>query len=421
MVDEGLSRTRAEPAAARRVSVRTTREAIEHLVGGLGTAVLALAALLWLLLTLLMSVVGVGLVLVPSALAAVRFAGDRERARLARWGADAIDPESAPTRLRDAAADPTTRRELGWVAVHGTLGLMLGAIGVAMPIDAVRDATFPLWWQLLPAGQATPAIGLWTVHTTRGAAAVALLGPAWIVLAVLLGPAMARAQAWPGRRLLFPDPGTDLALRVARLTATRAGALDAHVTELKRIERSLHDGAQNPMVAVTVLLGAARRELARDPAEVDAILERAQGAAEHALAELRAVVRSILPPVLTDRSLADALTGLATTCPVPCRIDAQASERCAASVEATAYFVVAEALTNIARHSNAQQAQVTLRRRGDRLLVTVHDDGRGGADEASGSGLVGIRRRTEAHDGTFTLISPPGGPTTVEVNLPCGS
>jgi signal transduction histidine kinase len=132
-------------------------------------------------------------------------------------------------------------------------------------------------------------------------------------------------------------------------------------------------------------------------------------------------VRSILPPVLADRSLPDALLSLATTFPIAVRVDADVPGRCAASVEATAYFVVAEALTNIAKHSGAEQATVTLRRSHDRLLLTVHDDGHGGADARGGSGLLGIRRRAEAHDGTLTLTSPPGGPTTLEVDLPCGS
>jgi signal transduction histidine kinase len=150
-------------------------------------------------------------------------------------------------------------------------------------------------------------------------------------------------------------------------------------------------------------------------------MERAQSAAEQALAELRTVARGILPPVLADRGLAGALDGLAADSAVACRIDVDMPGRCAASVEATAYFVVAEALTNVARHSQARQAAVTVRRKGDRLLLRIDDDGRGGADEGHGSGLTGIRRRVAAHDGGLTLTSPPGGPTSVEVELPCGS
>ncbi|MGW4801538.1 sensor histidine kinase, partial [Nonomuraea sp. NPDC004297] len=126
------------------------------------------------------------------------------------------------------------------------------------------------------------------------------------------------------------------------------------------------------------------------------------------------------PPVLDERSLPDALSGLAAACPVPCRIDAEVPGRCPASVEATAYFVVAEALTNIAKHSRARRAVVTVRGTGDRLRLSIADDGRGGAAEDGGSGLGGMRRRAEAHDGTFELTSPPGGPTTVIVSLPCG-
>lgn len=223
------------------------------------------------------------------------------------------------------------------------------------------------------------------------------------------------------RHLLGPGPDADLSLCGAQLTATRATALDAHATELRRIERSLHDGTQNRLVAVTVLLGAARRALSRDPASAEDLLERAHGAAEQALSELRAVARGILPPVLVDRALAGALTGLATACPVPCRVQVDMGDRCPASVEVPAYFVVAEALANVAPHSRARQAAVDVRRSGDRLHVHVTDDGAGGATGDGGSGLTGMRRRVEAHDVGWVPISPRGGPTSVDVELPCGS
>lgn len=224
-----------------------------------------------------------------------------------------------------------------------------------------------------------------------------------------------------GRRLLGSGPTDDLSLRVAQLTATRAAALDAHATELRRIERSLHDGTQNRLVAVTVLLGAARRAVTRDPAGAEEMLEKAQTAAEQALAELRAVARGILPPVLADRGLAGALSGLAATSAVPCSVEVDVPVRCAASVEATAYFLVAEALTNAARHSGASRVAVRVRASDQRLCVSVTDDGAGGAVEGRGSGVVGIRRRVEAHDGTLALTSPTGGPTTLTAELPCGS
>jgi signal transduction histidine kinase len=332
-----------------------------------------------------------------------------------------VAPPPVPRGVRAVLADPATRRELAWAAVHAVSGFWLGLIGLLLPLLALRDLTFPLYWWALPPDGVNSSLGFPVAPDWRGVSLVFVLGLAWVAVIVGLAPGMARLQARPGRRLLPGHADADLAVQVAHLTATRAAALDAHVVELRRIERSLHDGTQNRLVAVTVLLGAARRALGRDPASADEILERAQTAAEQALAELRAVVRSILPPVLLDRGLAGALAGLAADSPVPCSVEVDIEGRCPASVEATAYFVVAEALTNAARHGHARSVAVTVRRSGDRLGVRVVDDGRGGADEGRGSGLVGIRHRVEAHDGRLTLTSPHGGPTTVEVELPCGS
>ncbi|MEU9634707.1 sensor domain-containing protein [Streptomyces tendae] len=410
--------------SVRETAVRTLRAAgaaTGQLVGGLGTAFLALGVLLLVALAAVTAPAGAGLLLAPAALRALHALARRERERLSRRGPEIVPPDPPPTRLRAALGDATTRRELNWLVRHVTLGLLLGLLGFLLPLCAVRDTTFPLWWRLSPGEATTTSIGVGTAHGWPDALAATLLGVGWTAIVLGLGPGMARLQAAPARRLLAAGPDTDLSLRVAELTATRAAALDAHATELRRIERSLHDGAQNRLVSVTVLLGAARRMAARDPLGADELLERAQSAAEQALAELRSVARGILPPVLADRGLAGALSGLAADCGVPCRVEADVPERCAASVEATAYFVVAEALTNIAKHSGAARASVTVRARGGRLRLLVEDDGRGGADEDGGSGLTGIRRRVAALDGTLRLSSPPGGPTTLDVDLPCGS
>ncbi|MFD5357985.1 sensor domain-containing protein [Streptomyces tendae] len=410
--------------SVRETAVRTLRAAgaaTGQLVGGLGTAFLALGVLLLVALAAVTAPAGAGLLLAPAALRALHALARRERERLSRRGPEIVPPDPPPTRLRAALGDATTRRELNWLVRHATLGLLLGLLGFLLPLCAVRDTTFPLWWRLSPGEATTTSIGVGTAHGWPDALAATLLGVGWTAIVLGLGPGMARLQAAPARRLLAAGPDTDLSLRVAELTATRAAALEAHATELRRIERSLHDGAQNRLVSVTVLLGAARRMAARDPSGADELLERAQSAAEQALAELRSVARGILPPVLADRGLAGALSGLAADCGVPCRVEADVPERCAASVEATAYFVVAEALTNIAKHSGATRASVTVRARGGRLRLLVEDDGRGGADEDGGSGLTGIRRRVAALDGTLRLSSPPGGPTTLDVDLPCGS
>lgn len=399
---------------------RAALDALEHLVNGVSTSVLALITLVCTAVVAALCLAGVGLLFAPVVLRMVHVVADRERTRLTRWGPDVISPGPRPVRPAEALRDRATRRELTWLAVHGVLGSAIGLAGLTVVLNTVRDGAFPLYWYLLPEGTAGPSLALWQVHDLPGALAVGLLGVVWVAVAVALLPGMARLQALPGRRLLAPGAEVDLTARIAHLTATRAGALDAHATELRRIERALHDGAQNRLVAVNVLLGAGRRALARDPAEADRILGRAQDSAEEALAELRAVVRSILPPVLADRGLGDALAALAAACPVECRLDVDLPGRYASSVQASIYFVVAEALTNVAKHSGAQHARVVLRRRDDLVHIEVADDGRGGAAEDGGSGLRGIRRRVEAHDGTLTLASPAGGPTTLTVSLPCG-
>lgn len=400
--------------------LRDVLDSMERLAGGLGTAILALAALCLAVVTALLCLTGIGIRLVPGALGIVRSVAGRERARLARRGHTVLDPyqerAAGPRRL---VADAATRRDLLWLCWHATGGLAIGLVGVVLPVLAVRDTTFPLWWRLLPAGQGSASLGV-PATTWLAAAAVSMLGLGWGAIIIGLGGVMSRLQDRPGLLLLGPPRGTDVSGRVAELTAARAAVLDAHRSELRRIERSLHDGAQSRLTAVAVLVGTARMALARDPASADEVLAKAQGAAEEALAELRSVVREIFPPVLEQRGLGDALAALAAGCAVPCRVAAGPVARGPLAAEAIAYFVAAEALTNVSRHSHATHAEVTVRRVGNRLRIEIRDDGRGGAAERGGGGLAGIRRRVAAQDGTLTVASPPGGPTSVAAEIPCG-
>ncbi|MER7129813.1 sensor histidine kinase [Streptosporangium saharense] len=413
---------------------RDAFEALERLAGGLGTAILAFMVLTFWIMVSVACLVGVGLLMIPPMLALTRAVAERERGRLNRWGLEVVTPylqqDTAPgwtARMRAARRDPATFRDLRWTATHATLGLVLGVIAVLMPTMTLRDATFPFWWGLLPPENQITSYDL-PLTTFPAVLVAALVAVVVQVTAVLLAPRMARLQALPGVRLLRPHPSIDLSRQVARLTATRAGALQAHAAELRRIERSLHDGAQNRLVAVVVTVAVAKRALAREAALTGlaldgprAALDEAQSAAEQAVTELRGVVRSILPPILEDRGLSGALSALAAGSAVSCSLTADDLGQLPLSVETTAYFVVAEALTNVAKHSGAQKALVEVRRDAGLLRVVVNDDGRGGASEAGGTGLDGIRRRVEAHDGTITLTSPRGGPTTIEVELPCGS
>jgi signal transduction histidine kinase len=207
--------------------------------------------------------------------------------------------------------------------------------------------------------------------------------------------------------------------RVDVLTRTRRGALDVQAAELRRIERDLHDGAQARLVALSMQLGRAEERLAGQP-EAAELVRRAREEAGAAIAELRDLARGIAPPVLADRGLVAAVEALGRRAPMPVEVAAQIDRRLLPVVETAAYFVVAESLTNAAKHAGGAGARVRLAIEGDRLRIEVADDGPGGADPA-GSGLTGLRHRVEALDGTLHVISPPGGGTTIRAELPCGS
>ncbi|WFR74688.1 histidine kinase [Prescottella defluvii] len=251
-----------------------------------------------------------------------------------------------------------------------------------------------------------------------------LVALAYAALGWWLIPLMARGVAGITSRLLAPRRETELSERVSALTASRAAALDAHAAELRRIERDLHDGAQNRLVAVVMMLGLAERSLRVAPEQALPQLLRAQDAASDALSELRTLVHDIYPPVLDELGLGGAVSALAGRSAVPCVLDVDRLRRAPAAVEAAAYFVIAEALTNVAKHSGAERVQVTIATRDDErgatMLIDIVDDGVGGAVESAGSGLAGIRRRVAAFEGTMTIHSPLGGPTRLEVQLPCG-
>lgn len=416
-----------------RVPVRAWLRRTAHSFGSawrrlaMATAVSSVALLLafGLLGVGALALVSLGLPMVPVALSLVRRLAESERRRLSRTGETVRSPyRPLPGGwwgdVRTMLADPATWRDLMWLGSRALLWFV-DLIVLSLPLTAVRDLTLPLWWYLVPP-DAAPSGALGIPVTSAGVAwASALMSPVWLTLAVVLPPLMGRVHDRVGRAFLPARGNVDLAARITELTATRAAALDAHTAELRRIERALHDGAQNRLVGVAILSGAARRAITRDPAGADAILERVQTGAEEALAELRTVIRSILPPILDQRGLDGALSALAAGCGVPCEATVDVSVRCPTSVEATAYFVVAEALTNVSKHSRATRASVRVVRVGDLLRVEVRDDGVGGADEANGSGLTGLRGRVAAHDGTVLVSSPKGGPTMIRVELPCGS
>ena len=253
--------------------------------------------------------------------------------------------------------------------------------------------------------------------------------PVWPMLgfALLLG-----LHGWLMSRLA-PEREQELAQRVDALTRSRSGALDTQAAELRRIERDLHDGAQARLVAMGMSLGLAEQLLRSDPDAAAELIAEARSATVSALDDLRAVVRNIHPPVLADRGLVGAIEALALDLPVRITVDAQLRETPPAPVESALYFAVAECLANVAKHSRATHASVTLTQDDRQLSVTVADDGIGGAgfgmatspskepDDGSGTGLRGVAGRLDAFDGTLELSSPIGGPTTVTIEVPCAS
>jgi signal transduction histidine kinase len=219
-------------------------------------------------------------------------------------------------------------------------------------------------------------------------------------------------------RMRSPDRAA-LTERITALESSRAGAVDVQESELRRIERDLHDGAQARLVALGMSLGMAEQKLGTDADAARELLAEARAGAGEALRELRDLARGIHPPVLADRGLDTAVRALAAASPISVTVSVVMPERPKAPVESAAYFVVAEALANAGKHGHATHVDVRIVGSSRELSVEIHDDGHGGADP-SGSGLTGLRRRVEALDGTFDVISPPGGPTLVRAELPSG-
>jgi signal transduction histidine kinase len=249
------------------------------------------------------------------------------------------------------------------------------------------------------------------VYLTAGGIASLAAAP-WVAAWV------AALDARAARALLGPSRAEELEHRVEQLAQTRAGVVDAADAERRRLERDLHDGTQQRLVSLAMNLGMARADTTTVEEAHQAMTE-AHEEAKAALTELRHLIRGLHPPVLEDRGLDAALSGVAARMPIPVRLTVDVPRRPSPTIEAVAYFVVSEGLTNITKHAQASQAEVFVQRTADRLHVIVSDDGVGGADPARGTGLAGLAKRAASVDGAFEIASPPGGPTLLTVDLPC--
>ncbi|MBG0826924.1 sensor domain-containing protein [Planomonospora sp. ID67723] len=287
--------------------------------------------------------------------------------------------------------DPATWRDLFWLVLSPLTGAVL----------------------LLPAvtvGYGVIVVGQW--HP-----AALLLGPA-AVAAVAAAPRLLHFYGWWNELLLGPTAKSLLARRIHTLNQARMETAGSQAAELRRIERDLHDGAQARLVAIGMTLGAVEALVDTDPTAARALLAKAREASSTALTELRGLVRGIHPPVLAERGLGDAVRALALDSPLEVKVTVDLKTRPESPVESAAYFSISELLTNAARHGGADRVWIDISSQGKTLRVTVTDDGSGGADPARGSGLRGIERRLAAFDGVLAISSPPGGPTTVTIDLP---
>ena len=385
-----------------RQTVWRAGRATAQLALAVGLTAFSFAFITVLLITAVGTVAVVGIWLLPETVLLIRRIAGAKRSMAGAWAGreipDAYQPIAGPlrSRLRTTVRDPGTLADLRWMVanyVYGCLGLL----------------AVPLWLAGLPVD------GAWCGLLHRRPVVLPLIGR------------LADLDAAWSAALLAPSPQALLAKRVEQLTQTRAGAIAAHSAELRRIERDLHDGAQARLVSLSMRIGLAKRAYERDPQAGRRLLDEAQEHAEQALAELRHVVRGIHPPILTDRGLVGAARALAAGSGLDVTVEANDLDdgpRAPVAVESAAYFVVAEALTNAARHSGSARAAVRLTRTRTGLRVVVRDEGKGGATtpdgaDAGGTGLPGMRRRVAALDGSLTVTSPAGGPTVIEAELPC--
>jgi len=316
-------------------------------------------------------------------------------------------------RLRFRRREQASVRALGYGFLFGVFIWPLNALlaGVSLTVLVIT--------LLAPiiADSEEMGMGPWTLTTPwEGVLFLVLFGPVWFTVSSYLLGWLAAGQAELAKSMLGPRED-ELRRNVADLRRSRLDLVDAFETERARIERNLHDGVQQRLVGLTMTLGLAELDLPEGDGR--RLVVKAHGEAEAALADLREAVRGIHPRVLVDHGLEAAVREVADRSPLPVSVRIALSRRLPAPIEAAAYFVVSEALGNVAKHAQATRCEVDGWIIDERLLVTITDDGIGGADPTGGTGLTGLVTRLDALGGTLELSSPPGGPTRLRMESPC--
>jgi signal transduction histidine kinase len=384
--------------------------------------IIALVTLLALGVSLAILTIGIPLLAITMMI--WRWGADIERQRAALvLGAPIARPRRATPashrfldRWLARARDRTTWRDLGYMLLLGPVGIVAGTITIALWSSALAALASPAAALAAPDGSLLDDAG------TLGLVGVAISSVLIGAIAALVTRMLATGCGALARALLASDDRTELTERISSLEASRSGAVESADARLRRIERDLHDGAQHRLAYIAMELGRARAKLGtNDPEAVDTLLAGAHDESKRAMRELRDLVRGIHPSVLTDRGLDAALSGLAERASVPVDIRSRLDGRLPPAVETAAYYVVAESLTNVGRHSGASRAEVEVSRDNGVVVLAISDDGHGGARRRPGSGLEGLAQRVEALDGTLEVDSPQGGPTTITARLPCAS
>ncbi|MFI9843885.1 sensor histidine kinase [Nonomuraea sp. NPDC051941] len=376
------------------------------------------------------AIVWLGVPLLAGTLLAARGFADAERG----WLADVLDRPPVRPRYKPAppgagrfrrAVNPLTSGQSWLDLLHGIINLPFAILSFVLTV---------VFWALPLAGLTYPVYGIITSRIPGNVELPELLGlgdgygvnsifyvSLGLVFALIMpfavrGSALLRAGL--GRALLTGV--AELQERIDDLAQGRAAAVSAEANALRKLERDIHDGPQQRLVSLAMELSRAQRQMAKDPEAAQATIKSAISATRETLDELRALSRGIAPPILSDRGLAPALAALAGRCTVPVDLDVQTAERYQAAVENALYFVCAETLTNVAKHSRATSCAIQLVRLGDILMLTIGDDGVGGAHVAKGHGLAGLADRLRAVDGELSVQSPDGGPTVIVAEVPCG-
>lgn len=375
-------------------------------------------------------VVGLGTILMALALRLSALLAGVDRRRVSRFYGLTIAPAPLPARQ---PGEPMIDAQRRWRRSPAAWRLARYQVIRAPACAAAIFVLVLCWWTVigllfvvpLRRQPTAPAFTSWIFgHGVLGAGAevaAGLTGVAVLLLIPRVVRAFTRLDAALAQRMLGPDRAELLAGEVNRLAQSRAQAIDASDIERHRIERDLHDGIQPRLVSLAMQIDRARVRMNRDPAAAEDLLRQAHAGAKDALADLRSIARGIHPAILDERGLDAALSALVAGSPVPVAVSVRLSRRPGRSQEAVAYFTAAEAIANLAKHASASQATLRISDETGALVVEVADDGHGGAVITPGGGLAGLGGRLAAVDGSLTIDSPRGGPTTVMAVIPCES